>query len=209
MLEVVWVGFIFMRALFTLPLTPGPLLDMLPSSTTNGLSYAEQVMGRRMARCVIEKAGLACFWDSQYHPPRDVLERASEYVATLADVMKEEGIHGVIDLLQGETIATVLKNIGKTVAKQPQLEQVAAGSDAVDAQQQQQQGTSAAGAEGGTLWAEKLQGLRSLVVLMHLLEEHIGSHAFQVGCCKTVTQPIHSPCSHAGRRWCAKPTWVC
>lgn len=143
-------------------------------------------MGRKMARCVIEKAGLACFWGTEYYLPKSVLERASEYVATLADVMKDEGIQGVIDLLQGETIATVLKKIGRTLAKQPQQEQSPSGSGAGDAQQQGSDAAGVSGAGGGSVWAEKLQSLRCLVVLMHLLEEHIGSHAFQVGCCTAV-----------------------
>ncbi|WIA14317.1 hypothetical protein OEZ85_002849 [Tetradesmus obliquus] len=37
-----------------------------------------QSMGRRMARCLIEKAGAACFWGAQHTPPPEMLSRARE-----------------------------------------------------------------------------------------------------------------------------------
>lgn len=138
-------------------------------------------MGRRMARCVIETAGLARFWGEQHRPPKDVLARASEYVGTLADVMKSEGVHGVTGLLQGETMATLLKNIGKMLAKQPQQE-MPASTTLQTSQQQQKQQDGAVHVNEGPLFAEKLQSLRSLIVLMYLLNDAIGSHALQVMC---------------------------
>eukprot|EP00878_Enallax_costatus_P012343 GHUV01012892.1.p1 GENE.GHUV01012892.1~~GHUV01012892.1.p1 ORF type:complete len:1174 (+),score=406.36 GHUV01012892.1:1698-5219(+) len=133
-----------------------------------------RIMGRRMARCVVEKAGLSRFWGKEHRPPADVLDRALSYVEILVDVM--EGMDSVIDLLQGETMATLLKNIGKTLSKQPQQEQVVQETGASNAQQGD---VAAAGSISG-LQDEKLQALRSLIVLMHLLDAHIGSHAFQL-----------------------------
>lgn len=153
--------------------------DLLP--VTGVLS--EQIMGRRMARCVIEKAGLARFWGNEHRPPKNVLKRALSYVETLVDVM--EGIDSVINLLQGETMATLLKNIGKTLSKQPQQELALPESAATDAQQGMLAVATSAAAAGNNsvLQDEKLQALRSLLVLMHLLEAYIGSHAFQVNNC--------------------------
>jgi hypothetical protein len=178
-----------------------------------------------MARCLIEKAGAACFWGEQHQPPQELLTRAREYVGIVANGMGSElqGPDRVLDLLQGETIALLLKNIGNTLAQE--LEQPSAagthgaavaaasaaaagrgdswgsGCWALQAALQklcEDRGLSAAplpglnynsffsgpGANGEPVSAaDKMQCLRALVVLMHLLGEHLGSHALQVRVC--------------------------
>lgn len=80
-------------------------------------------------------------------------------------------------------MALLLKSIGNALAKVQDD-----GRDGVDAPQQRQgQQSRAKAAQGGGgqlsgVAAEKLQGLRVLMVLMHLLGEHLGRHALQVRC---------------------------
>lgn len=142
-----------------------------------------QVLGRKIVRRVVQLSGLPCFWDGQYQPPPSLLTRAHEYVGILASIMELPQLPAsTAELLQGEAIALLLKSIGNTLAKRDDNNEAPAGAGAARAQQQQQGG----GAGGGNsmqlsgVAAEKLQGLRALVVLMHLLREHLGSHALQV-----------------------------
>jgi hypothetical protein len=181
-----------------------------------------QSMGRRMARCLIEKAGAACFWGEQHQPPQELLTRAREYVGIVANGMGAElqGPDRVLELLQGETIALLLKNIGNTLAREASADVSSSASGAAAA-------AAAAASSRGDSWgsgcwalqaalqklcedrdlaaiplpglnhnasfflgpdvsgvavsaAHKMQCLRALVVLMHLLGEHLGSHALQV-----------------------------
>jgi hypothetical protein len=178
-----------------------------------------------MARCLIEKAGAACLWGEQHQPPQELLTRAREYVGIVANGMGSElsGPDRVLELLQGETIALLLKNIGNTLAQDIEPGTSASASKAVAG------ATAAAAAGRGDSWgsgcwalqaalqklcderglsaiplpglnyslsfflgpdvsgqsvsaADKMQCLRALVVLMHLLGEHLGSHALQVSC---------------------------
>jgi hypothetical protein len=181
-----------------------------------------------MARCLIEKAGAACFWGDQYQPPQELLTRAREYVGIVANGMGSElqGPERVLELLQGETIALLLKNIGNTLAQE--IEPGTSASAASRAVGSAAAGATAAATAGrGDSWgsgcwalqaalqklcderglaaiplpglnynsgfflgpdasgqcvsaADKMQCLRALVVLMHLLGEHLGSHALQV-----------------------------
>eukprot|EP00883_Tetradesmus_obliquus_P008640 jgi/Sobl393_1/19368/SZX76090.1 len=184
-----------------------------------------QSMGRRMARCLIEKAGAACFWGAQHTPPPEMLSRAREYVGIVANGMGQQlqGPDRVLELLQGETLALLLKNIGNTLAQELEppaampIENAASTAVAVTAgaaagrgdswgsgcwalQAALQKlceerglpaaplpglsyslGLSGAGGSGGPVSAaDKMQCLRALVVLMHLLGEHLGSHALQM-----------------------------
>ncbi|WIA34494.1 hypothetical protein OEZ86_012821 [Tetradesmus obliquus] len=185
-----------------------------------------QSMGRRMARCLIEKAGAACFWGAQHTPAPEMLSRAREYVGIVANGMGQQlqGPDRVLELLQGETLALLLKNIGNTLAQElePPLPAVPAGGAvaasaaagtagtggrgdswgsgcwALQAALQKlceerglpaaplpglshSLGLSGAGGSGGPVSAaDKMQCLRALVVLMHLLGEHLGSHALQM-----------------------------
>lgn len=134
-------------------------------------------------RRVVHLAGLPCFWEGQYQPPATLLTRAREYVGILAGIMELPQPSGTISLLEGEPMALLLKSIGNALAKVQDD-----GQDGVGAPQQRQgQPSRAKAAQGGGgqlsgVAAEKLQGLRVLVVLMHLLGEHLGRHALQVRC---------------------------
>lgn len=190
-----------------------------------------------MARCLIEKAGAACFWGAQHTPPPEMLSRAREYVGIVANGMGQQlqGPDRVLELLQGETLALLLKNIGNTLAQElePPLPAVPAGGAvaasaaagtagtggrgdswgsgcwALQAALQKlceerglpaaplpglshSLGLSGAGGSGGPVSAaDKMQCLRALVVLMHLLGEHLGSHALQVRCgASTLTRVV-------------------
>lgn len=182
-------------------------------------------MGRYMTRCIIDTAGSAELWGGLYQPPPALLARAHEYVGFVAKGMDMDGPAGFIELLQGETIALLLKHIGNTLSKDlhPQggqdnsglpgrLGSAQLGCEAlqqiVDPILQQQGGALGAGqshrlgsASGSVCVsiAEKMQCLRALYVLMHLLQEHLGTHAFQVrtwGCCFSLpVKPSWLSCS--------------
>lgn len=157
---------------------------------------------------MIQLSGLPCFWAGQYQPPPGLLQRASSNMASLARIMKLPASDGTIALLQGEAIALLLKAIGNALSKdKQQLQQQAAATaaaadsgsaDAGDAtptacepggqQQEQQQRSKVA--------ADKLQCLRALVVLMHLLGEHLGSHALQVGASLVCRAAAAGPACH-------------
>jgi hypothetical protein len=145
---------------------------------------------------VIYKAGQPEFWAEQFSPTNDLLSRAKQYIGILANAMELQQQHGVFELLQGETIALLLKSTGAALSKP--LPEVAADSSnrSPAGRHLQQHGTAtsdpAANSNGDSssakglaferdeVVAEKLQCLRALVVLMHLLGADLGSHAYQV-----------------------------
>lgn len=146
-----------------------------------------QVCGRKIVRQVVQLAGLPCFWDGQFDPPLSLLKRAKEYVGILANIMELPQSTGAIELLQGEPIALLLKSIGNALAKSD-----ADASTASPSLQPQQLKGQPGGLQGkgqhadaalllSGVAAEKLQGLRALTVLMHLLGKQLGTHALQVG----------------------------
>jgi hypothetical protein len=149
-----------------------------------------QVCGRKIVRRVVQLAGLPCFWDGQYQPPPSLLSRAKEYVGILASIMELPQPAGTIELLQGEPIALLLKSIGNALSKSGPAG--AALQQCQQLPQKEHQGKQPNGAgkarPAGTdslllsgVSAEKLQSLRALVVLMNLLDKHLGTHALQVG----------------------------
>lgn len=155
-----------------------------------------QVVGRKIVRRVVQLAGLPCWWKGQYQPPAELLARADEYVGILASILEQGKTGGTIELLQGEPLALLLKSIGNALSRSegdgPAAGAGAAAGDAAAAaasgRQDQQQGGGCTRVSGGSgeeqlsgVAAEKLQSLRALVVLMHLLGEHLGMHALQVG----------------------------
>lgn len=135
-------------------------------------------------RQVVQLAGLPCFWDGQFEPPPSLLKRAKEYVGILANIMELPQPTGTIELLQGEPIALLLKSIGNALAKSDPQPAAPAPLQPQHAQLRRLQGkgrhADAAMLLNGVS-AEKLQGLRALMVLMHLLGERLGTHALQVG----------------------------
>jgi hypothetical protein len=176
-----------------------------------------QVCGRKIVRQVVQLAGLPCFWDGQFEPPPSLLKRAKEYVGILANIMELPQSTGAKELLQGEPIALLLKSIGNALAKSdPQASapavgvQPATGPQQGQASRKQGKGRHADAAlllDG--VAAEKLQGLRAMMVLMNLLGEHLGTHALQVGehahgCPSTIPCQHHEIVCMAGSRSCKR-----
>jgi hypothetical protein len=92
------------------------------------------------------------------------------------------GGEGVVALLQGQTVALLLKEFGSKLgaggAGGPGAPRPAAPA-APDAPAGRGGGSAVAGAGGAE--AERLQCLRALMVLVELLDGCLGSHALQVG----------------------------
>jgi hypothetical protein len=177
-----------------------------------------QVCGRKIVRQVVQLAGLPCFWDGQFEPPPSLLKRAKEYVGILANIMELPQSTGAKELLQGEPIALLLKSIGNALAKtDPQAS--APAEQATGPQQGQPSRKQGKGrhADAALLLdgvaAEKLQGLRAMMVLMHLLGEHLGTHALQVGQL-THRSCFTMPCQHRKTVYmadsgCCENCWLC
>eukprot|EP00879_Flechtneria_rotunda_P008531 GHRR01008938.1.p1 GENE.GHRR01008938.1~~GHRR01008938.1.p1 ORF type:complete len:1480 (+),score=620.50 GHRR01008938.1:516-4442(+) len=140
-----------------------------------------RVMGRKVARRIIYQAGQTCFWRQQYHAPADLLNRAEEYVGIVANGMSMQGQQGILDLLQGETIALLLKDIGNTLSKPLDSDKSAAKAPAqrVGATVTSHAASISPSQLSG-IAADKLQCLRTLVVLMHMLRQQLGTHALQM-----------------------------
>lgn len=105
-------------------------------------------------------AGLPSLWHAQYSLPDDLRSKAQFYLQSLSDTMGLKGQGAAADLLQGQTVALLLKDFGAKLG----------GKSAVDS------------LAGVGLDAERLQCLRALTVLLPLLDKHIGNHALQVSC---------------------------
>lgn len=141
-----------------------------------------QVCGRKIVRQVVQLAGLPCFWDGQFEAPPSLLKRTKEYVGILANIMELPQSTGAKELLQGEPIALLLKSIGNALEKtDPQASALQAPQHGQPSRKQGKGRHADAALLLDGVAAEKLQGLRALMVLMHLLGEHLGTHALQVG----------------------------
>eukprot|EP00775_Hariotina_reticulata_P013107 gene13107-13235_t len=178
--------------------------------------------GRKIARWVIYMAGQPDFWTEQFSPADDLMSRAKQYIGILANAMELDPQQGMFELLQGETIALLLKSTGAALSK-PMPEVAASSSNGSPAGQQLQRhggvsgghtvssigdgsSTRALALERDEVAAEKLQCLRALVVLMHLLGADLGSHAYQL---MAVLSEALLYCKEGKLRMQALSAWMC